>query len=131
MKIDTIGCTSRQRRMVSDMDIVISPEILAEFKDRMRLGDDEDKNLIRILKASVEDLHTKCGDYNVYTNERFKELVFERSRYAYNDALEYFNDNFLSQILSLSLEKALSTLEGEIDATIQVRTESKFGEFEK
>ncbi|MFJ7950773.1 hypothetical protein ACIQZG_04495 [Lysinibacillus sp. NPDC096418] len=87
----------------------ITVELLAEFKERMKLSDDEDSNLTRILKASVEDLIDKCGDYDLYTSERFKELVFERSRYVYNDAIEYFNDNFLSQITTLAISKVLST----------------------
>lgn len=87
--------------------ILINDEILVEFKGRMKIGDEEDENLIRILKASVEDLQAICGDYDINTSERFKELVFERSRYAYNDVLEYFDNNFLSQIVKLSLTKAL------------------------
>lgn len=87
----------------------ITTELLAEFKERMKLSDDEDTNLTRILKVSIEDLIDKCGQYDVHTSERFKELVFERSRYAYNDAIEYFNDNFLSQITTLALSMALST----------------------
>lgn len=97
----------------------ITTELLVEFKERMKLSDDEDENLTRILKASIEDLIDKCGQYDVHTSERFKELVFERSRYAYNDAIEYFNDNFLSQITTLGLSMALSTLsvEGATDET--------------
>jgi len=94
----------------------ITEELLAEFKERMKLSDDEDGNLTRILKASIEDLIDKCGDYDVYKSERFKELVFERSRYVYNDAIEYFNDNFLTQITTLAISKALSsssTVEGD------------------
>ena len=99
----------------------ITEELLAEFKERMKLSDEEDSNLTRILKASIEDLIDKCGQYDVHTSERFKELVFERSRYAYNDALEYFDDNFVSQITTLGLAKALETaspvtVEGEADA---------------
>lgn len=86
---------------------VITQNILEEFKQRMKLGDDEDDNLTRILKASVEDLQAICGDYDINTSERFKELVFERSRYAYNDVLEYFSDNFLTQIVNLSIDKAM------------------------
>lgn len=86
---------------------VISQKILIEFKDRMKISSDEDDNLTRILKASVEDLQDVCGDYDINTSERFKELVFERSRYVYNDVLEYFDENFLSQIVKLSLAKAL------------------------
>lgn len=98
----------------------ITVELLAEFKERMKLNDDEDKALTRILKASIEDLVDKCGSYDLHTSERFKELVFERSRYAYNDAIEYFNDNFLSQLVTLGISKALDeiVLEGDPDATI-------------
>lgn len=91
--------------------IQISNEILIEFKERMKLGDDEDDNLIRILKASTEDLQAVCGDYDINTSERFKELVFERSRYVYNDVLEHFSDNFLTQIVNLSIEKAMEEKE--------------------
>lgn len=92
----------------------ITVELLAEFKERMKLDDDEDYNLTRILKASIEDLVDKCGRYDVAASERFKELVFERSRYAYNDALEYFNDNFQSQITTLAISRAVLDL-GEDD----------------
>lgn len=88
----------------------ITTELLTEFKERMKLGDDEDFNLIRILKASIEDLVDKTGLYDVHTSERFKELVFERSRYVYNDALEYFDNNFLTQITTLGVSKALAEI---------------------
>lgn len=89
------------------MPDVITPDIVKEFKDRMHLDDDEDGNLLRILKASHADLIRICGGYDISSDEVFKELVFERSRYAYNDALEYFYTNFLTQINNLNLSKAL------------------------
>ncbi|EOO78342.1 MULTISPECIES: hypothetical protein [Bacillus cereus group] len=92
------------------MNTVISNEILQQFKDRMRLGDEEDDNLRRILFASNQALIKVCGNYDLNTDEVFKELIFERARYVYNDALEYFNQNFLSQINSLSIEKALEEI---------------------
>ncbi len=94
----------------------ITPELLVEFRDRMKLSDDEDDNLTRILKASVEDLQDICGDYDINTSERFKELVFERSRYVYNDALEYFHNNFLTQLNNLNIAKALES--SEVDETV-------------
>ena len=94
----------------------ITPELLSEFKDRMKLDDDEDDNLTRILKASVEDLQAICGNYDINTSERFKELVFERSRYVYNDALEYFYNNFLTQLNNLNIAKALES--SETDETV-------------
>lgn len=92
------------------MDAIVSNEILQQFKDRMHLGDEEDDNLRRILFASNQALIKVCGNYDLNTDEVFKELIFERARYVYNDALEYFNQNFLSQINSLSIEKALEEI---------------------
>ncbi|MBJ8070545.1 hypothetical protein [Bacillus cereus] len=92
------------------MNTVISNEILQQFKDRMRLGDDEDDNLRRILFASNKDLIRVCGDYDFTNDEVFKELVFERSRYVYNDALEYFAENFLTEINSFGIQKALEEI---------------------
>jgi hypothetical protein len=98
----------------------ITYETLKEFKERMHLGDDEDENLERILSASIVSLKKTCGDYNILLDEDFKELVFERSRYVYNDALEYFSQNFITEINNLSLGKALEeiVLEEDTDATI-------------
>jgi hypothetical protein len=91
--------------------------MLNEFKQRMHFdGDHEDENLLRILNASVADLTRICGNYDVNTDETFKELVFERSRYVYNDALEYFNTNFLNQINGLAMSKALE--KDDSDATV-------------
>jgi len=90
----------------------ITQAVVEEFKERMHLDDDEDGNLSRILKASFADLTRICGNYNI-TDEVFKELVFERSRYAYNDALEYFYSNFLTQLNNLSLNKVLESSEGD------------------
>ncbi|AHA73441.1 MULTISPECIES: hypothetical protein [Bacillus] len=92
------------------MDTVISNEILQQFKDRMHLGDEEDDNLKRILSTSNKALLRVCGNYDLNKDEEFKELVFERSRYVYNDALEYFEKNFLSQINSLGIDKALEEI---------------------
>ncbi|MEW4319527.1 hypothetical protein Q0N71_26370 [Bacillus thuringiensis] len=92
------------------MNTVISIEILQQFKDRMHLGDEEDDNLKRILSTSNKALLRICGNYDLNKDEEFKELVFERSRYVYNDALEYFDKNFLSQINSLGIDKALEEI---------------------
>ncbi|MEC1377359.1 hypothetical protein P9D39_24340 [Heyndrickxia oleronia] len=102
------------------MSMSITDEILIEFKGRMHLGDHEDDNLRRILSASVKALNKRCGNYDINNDADFKELVFERSRYVYNDALEFFSTNFLTEINNLAIDKALEEikLEGETDATI-------------
>lgn len=97
---------------------MVTPAILLQFKDRMHLEGDEDANLTRILTASEKELIRVCGDYDIEVDEVFKELVFERSRYAYNDALEYFNKNFLTEINNLGIAKALDEIVGDAGATI-------------
>ncbi|MBW3492775.1 hypothetical protein [Bacillus sp. FDAARGOS_1420] len=92
------------------MEAEIPNEILQQFKERMRLGDEEDDNLKRIISASNEALIKLCGSYDINKDETFKELVFERSRYVYNDALEYFTKNFLTEINSFGVAKALEEI---------------------
>ena len=70
----------------------ITDIVLKEFKERMHLGDHEDENLRSILSASNADLKRICGNYDLNNDEVFRELVFERSRYVYNDSLEFFHD---------------------------------------
>ncbi|MGE6611875.1 phage gp6-like head-tail connector protein [Peribacillus sp. NPDC076916] len=95
----------------------VSSDLLEEFKERMHISHSiEDDNLKRLLSFSIVDLREKCGQFDVEKDLRAKELVFERTRYSYNDALEYFNDNFLSQINSLGLSIALK--ESDSDAAI-------------
>lgn len=95
----------------------ITDEVLKEFKERMHFEDHEDGNLIRILSASAIALKKACGEYDL-TDESFKELVFERARYVYNDALEYFSKNFSSEINSLAVNKALEDYVGDTDAKV-------------
>lgn len=99
--------------------MTITDYVLLEFKERMHLGDHEDDNLRRILSASSIALRKACGDYDINSDEDFKELVFERSRYVYNDALEFFSTNFISEINNLAIGKALEeiSLEDDADAT--------------
>lgn len=99
-------------------DSMITSEIIEEFKERMHIDGDEDAYLARILIASEQALKDVCGDYNIELDDDFKELVFERSRYVYNDALEYFEKNFLTRINTLSMKKALEEVQGDDDAAI-------------
>lgn len=85
----------------------MTPEIVEQFKDRMHITHSaEDDNLKRLLSFSVSALQEVCGKFDIEKNERAKELVFERARYAYNDAVEYFEENFLSEITNLGISLA-------------------------
>lgn len=84
---------------------MITDNILNEFKERMHISHKvEDERLKQTLSASLDDIQEKCGEFSITENKRGKELVFERSRYAYNDSVEFFENNFLSQLISLSFE---------------------------
>lgn len=90
---------------------MVTDELLQTFKERMHIfHNGEDDNLKRLLSFSIAFVREKCGEFTVNgdsdIDKRATELAIERARYAYNDALEYFEDNFLSEIISLSLEMA-------------------------
>ncbi|MDT2597377.1 head-tail connector protein [Enterococcus dongliensis] len=78
-------------------------QLLKDFKSRMRIfhGAD-DENLKNILESSKTAIKRWCGSDDV-TNPEIRELVIERSRYVYNDSLEFFNENFQSELMAVSL----------------------------
>ncbi|MDM8098664.1 phage gp6-like head-tail connector protein [Oceanobacillus sp. FSL K6-0251] len=79
----------------------------------------EDDNLRGLLSFSYAYVKSKCGEFSLEGNNetdiRGQELVLERSRYAYNDAVEYFENNFLSDITALGIDIAYP-LESDADA---------------
>lgn len=78
-------------------------QLLKDFKMRMRIFHEaEDENLKNILSSSMVAIKRWCGSDDV-TKPEIKELVMERSRYVYNDSLEFFNENFLSELMAVSL----------------------------
>ncbi|MCZ0717834.1 phage head-tail connector protein [Aerococcus kribbianus] len=86
-------------------------QYIEELKQFLRIfHSSEDDYLLFLLSASNDALSPLCG--LTMTNNRFKELVFNRVRYAYNGDLEFFSENYQSEILDLSLMKL-----GEEDAS--------------
>lgn len=88
---------------------MVTDELLQEFKGRNNFfHKGQDGDFKKLLSYSIAYVKSKCGEFDVNgekeTDKLARELVFERTRYAYNDAVEYFEDNFLSEIISLSLE---------------------------
>lgn len=77
--------------------------LLAAFKERMRIfHNGEDTNLSRMLESSEQAIFQTVGTTNY--NSRVKELILERARYAYNDQVEFFYQNFQGDLMALSLE---------------------------
>ena len=78
---------------------------LNEFKARMRIfHESEDDDIIQQLYDSKTAIIALVGEFNPAEFIQGKELIFERTRYVRNEALEYFNDNFQSLILDASIE---------------------------
>lgn len=75
-----------------------------EFKEDNRIAHaSEDSKIERQLNASYADIQSRCGAFEIDNNPLGKDLVYQQTRYRYNDMLEYFYDNFLSEIHSLGI----------------------------
>ncbi|HEC2203825.1 TPA: phage gp6-like head-tail connector protein [Staphylococcus delphini] len=84
---------------------MITQQNVEEMKRRLKIFHNfEDKHIQSLLEQSYEDIQYRCQHFELEESKRGSELVYERTRYAYNDSLEYFNDNFLGQITSFALE---------------------------
>ncbi|TBW91756.1 hypothetical protein MOV58_10605 [Staphylococcus hominis] len=83
---------------------MITSDHVEEFKNRNRIFYDiEDDRIENDLKMSYEDIKSKCGDFDM-NNAIGRELVYERTRYVFNDKLEEFHNNFLSNIVQFQIE---------------------------
>lgn len=83
---------------------MITDEHVAVMKGRLKIFHSfEDKHIKFLLEESYNDIVNKCKPFDM-SNTQGASLVYERTRYAYNDALEYFDDNFLHRITSFALD---------------------------
>ena len=84
---------------------MITQNHVKEMKRRLKIFHTfEDEHIQLLLEQSYEDIKYRCQEFDMNENNRGAELVYERTRYAYNDSLEFFHDNFLGQITSFALE---------------------------
>ena len=82
--------------------------LLERLKERLKITwDDEDILLINILERAEKSLNALMGvELNYNIPGPAQELLLERCRYDYNNALEYFEQNFAQEILRLQLQVA-------------------------
>lgn len=80
--------------------------MLKELKDKLKVTwNDEDGDLQRILESGKEYLDGIAGtSLNFETSSFNKELLFEYCRYSYNNAIEYFEENFQRQLIQLQIQ---------------------------
>lgn len=78
---------------------------LKPFKQRMRINTedpDEIANLTKMLIASYTSILRLVGVSDT-TDPEVEELIYERSRYTYNDALDEFKENYKQNIRDVFL----------------------------
>ena len=83
--------------------------MLIELKERLRILDnDEDDLLQNIILQGKEELNALTGVELNYENKGpARSLLLEYCRYVYNNATEYFEENFHKEILRLQLSVAV------------------------
>lgn len=83
--------------------------MLEEVKEYLKITwNDEDNSLNNMIergKSNLEELTGTTLDFTV--NNQAKSLLLDYCRYAYNNALEYFEENFHKEITRLQLSEAV------------------------
>lgn len=83
--------------------------MLQEVKNYLKITwNDEDMSLTGIIARGQNYLNNLTGTTLDFEAEgQPKSLLLDYCRYAYNSALEYFEENFASEILRLQLQEAV------------------------
>ncbi|MDT2690752.1 phage gp6-like head-tail connector protein [Enterococcus gallinarum] len=78
-----------------------------EYKARFRIfHSSEDADIGEQLESGFSDIKSLIGTFDPSEYKKGKELVYERTRYLRNEALEYFYDNFQTMIMDASIDLA-------------------------
>lgn len=93
--------------------------MLTELKERLRILDtDEDSLLKNIILQGQEELNALVGtELDFEKKGPARSLLLEYCRYVYNNATEYFEENFQKEIVRLQLSVAVMKNEETENAT--------------
>lgn len=95
------------------MDNEKDEELLKEVKSHLRITwSEEDDDISKLIKEAKQHLSEKVGakiDYSIDLSAR--RLLKEYCRYVRNYSKEYFEQNFIDDIVSLQLKYASEDLE--------------------
>ena len=82
--------------------------LLELVKEELRITwDDEDQKLVGMIERNKASLDKLVGiELDYETPGPAQTLLLNRCRYDYNNALEYFEQNFAREILRLQLQVA-------------------------
>ena len=77
--------------------------ILEELKARLRITEDEEDS--DLLKKGIAKINNIVGaDINYEEDDEAREILLEYGRYAYNNAGEYFETNFSTELIRLQIK---------------------------
>lgn len=86
----------------------ITDDLLKDFKDYTKIShESEDKFLKTLLLKSYLNIESRFGQFDLYNDLVGQDLVFARARYAYEDQLEFFNDNYRDDLLNFGLNNVI------------------------
>ena len=91
--------------------MALSDDLLVELKDKLQVTwDDEatNRHLLILINNGLSYFNKLCGTqlaFEDYSSER--ELLMERCRYDWNNALSDFEDNYHKELSRLILQVAL------------------------
>lgn len=85
-------------------------DLLEEVKNYLKITwESENAYLQNIINRGKEYLKNKTGTELDFENEgQPKSLLLDYCRYYYNNAIEYFDENFKNQLLELQLKEAVN-----------------------
>ncbi|NEY20504.1 hypothetical protein G4D61_11110 [Bacillus ginsengihumi] len=97
-------------------------DLLTELKDKLQVtwnDDSTNRQLTRMLNRGQKYFNELCGtEFTFEDSSPERELLMERCRYDWNNALSDFEDNFRKELGRLILKVAADDFEvGEEDAT--------------
>lgn len=82
----------------------ITEEHVKKFKSKMNIYHSrKDSEIKDILESSYLFIKDKCGDFSMDEYSLGVDLVYNRARYSYNEALEFFDENFMSMVTQFAL----------------------------
>lgn len=91
--------------------------MLQDVKNYLRITwDDEDADLVSLIERGKEYLSDMIGTLLNFEDEGMpKQLLLDYCRYARNNALEFYQDNFARDITLLSFRQAVKEARDEND----------------
>lgn len=96
--------------------------MLQAVKDYLKITwDDEDAGLMDLISRGQGHLNNLVGAELDFEEASPRSLLLDYCRYVYNNASEYFEENFSSEILRLQLQIGVAQLatEGEEEEVVE------------